>query len=63
MIGPSDLSPWSMRRFDPNETSGMIAAAQALILIGENGGDPMFADIATIRAFRPRAEGGTCTAP
>jgi hypothetical protein len=36
------------------ETSGMIAAAEVLILIGENGGDPMFAHIATIRALRPR---------
>jgi len=25
-----------------------------LILIGENGGDPIFAHIAIIRAFRPR---------
>jgi hypothetical protein len=41
----------------------MIAAAQALIPIGENGRDPIFALIAIIRAFRPRAEGGTCTAP
>ena len=39
---------------DPNETSGMIAAAEVLILIGENGGDPIFAHIATIRAHRPR---------
>jgi hypothetical protein len=27
---------------------------QALILIGENSGDPIFALIAIIRAFRPR---------
>jgi hypothetical protein len=39
---------------DPNETSGMIAAAEVLILIGENGGDPIFAHIATVRALRPR---------
>jgi hypothetical protein len=39
---------------DPNETSGMIAAAEVLILIGENGGDPIFAHIAIIRALRPR---------
>jgi hypothetical protein len=32
----------------------MIAAAEVLILIGENGGDPIFAHIAIIRAFRPR---------
>jgi hypothetical protein len=32
----------------------MIAAAEVLILIGENGGDPIFAHIATIRALRPR---------
>ena len=31
----------------------MIAAAEVLILIGENGGDPIFALIAIIRAFRP----------
>jgi hypothetical protein len=42
----------------------MIAAAEVLILIGENGGDPIFALIAIIRSFRPaRAEGGACTAP
>jgi len=39
----------------PKETSGMIAAAEVLILIGENGGDPIFAPIAIIRACRPRA--------
>jgi hypothetical protein len=32
----------------------MIAAAEVLMLIGENGGDPILAHIANIRAFRPR---------
>ena len=32
----------------------MIAAAEVLILTGENGGDLIFAHIAIIRAFRPR---------
>jgi hypothetical protein len=39
--------------FDPNETSGTIAAAEVL-MIGENGGDPILAHIAIIRAQRPR---------
>jgi len=32
----------------------MIATAEVLILIGENGGDPIFAHITIIRALRPR---------
>jgi hypothetical protein len=44
----------SISPFDPNETSDMIATAEVLILIGENGGDPVFAHIAIIRALRPR---------
>ena len=45
----------SSSQFDqPNETSGMIATAEVLILIGENGGDPIFAHITIIRALRPR---------
>jgi len=39
---------------NPNETSDMIATAEVLLLIGENGGDPIFAHIAIIRALRPR---------
>jgi hypothetical protein len=36
----------SSSQFDPKKTSGMIAAAEVLILSGENGGDPIFAVIA-----------------
>jgi hypothetical protein len=41
----------------------MIAAAKVLMLIGENGSDPIFAYRNHSNAPATRAEGGTCFAP